>query len=469
MSKVVIAIVLLLGIVLIKRLPVIGGNIHIALLIAGAATMICSGIFTPGDWILAFIDGMNRIAWITCLALTGGIFAEISNELGTVDTIIGVLNAKFGNKPRALGISIILVLTIAGSLLGDACAAATVIGALTIGILCSMGISPEKISAIIVMGASIGSIMPPMTQAIALASTLCDTEPDPVVSLGYITVAIALAVCCIYVAICLIHKDNKPGKDPSYIIKMDNMTAGEILKKGWKSLIPVCFLIVVILMRTIPVISFDLGPFVLKSINISVGNETTTMYALLNSITIVTGLTNGIVMSIICAIIVAFFFPAVRNNGGKIISRALHNTAPCVTVQLCAAFMLGCFYATGSITAVTEFALALNENLLKVGGAIAMCLVGMLTGSQTTTQNAIFSFFGPALISTGTNPTYVALAGANLAMAGQGMPPADLTTFVVAGLVSAQLNRKCDPVKSMIYSLPMCICFIIIAAVLMYL
>ena len=101
MSKVVIAIVLLLGIVLIKRLPVIGGNIHIALLIAGAATMICSGIFTPGDWILAFIDGMNRIAWITCLALTGGIFAEISNELGTVDTIIGVLNAKFGNKPRA--------------------------------------------------------------------------------------------------------------------------------------------------------------------------------------------------------------------------------------------------------------------------------------------------------------------------------------------------------------------------------
>ena len=233
MSKVVIAIVLLLGIVLIKRLPVIGGNIHIALLIAGAATMICSGIFTPGDWILAFIDGMNRIAWITCLALTGGIFAEISNELGTVDTIIGVLNAKFGNKPRALVISIILVLTIAGSLLGDACAAATVIGALTIGILCSMGISPEKISAIIVMGASIGSIMPPMTQAIALASTLCDTEPDPVVSLGYITVAIALAVCCIYVAICLIHKDNKPGKDPSYIIKMDNMTAGEILKKDW--------------------------------------------------------------------------------------------------------------------------------------------------------------------------------------------------------------------------------------------
>lgn len=468
MFKVVVAIVLLLGIVLIKKIPYIGGNIHIALIVAGAATLICSGMFTPDVWILSFVDGMNRIAWITCLALTGGIFAEISNELGTVDTIIGVLNAKFGSKPRALTISIILVLTLAGSLLGDACAAATVIGALTIGILCSMGLSPEKISAIIVMGASIGSIMPPMTQAIALASTLCNTDPDPVVSMGYITVSIALLSCCLYVAFLLVHKDNKPGVDPSYVIKMDNMSASEILKKGWKSLIPVGFLIVVILMRTIPAIRFDLGPFLLKSINITFGEQPSNLYALLNSITIVTGLTNGIVMSIICAIAVAFLFPVVRQNGGKIMSRALHNTAPCVTVQLCAAFMLGCFYATGSIEAVTEFALSLNANLLKIGGAAAMCLVGMLTGSQTTTQNAIFSFFGPALISSGVAPTHAALAGANLAMAGQGMPPADLTTFVVAGLVSAQLSRKCDPVKSMIYSLPMCICFIIIAGVLLY-
>lgn len=467
MLKVVVAIVLLLGIVLIKKIPLIGGNIHVALLIAGAATMICAGIFSPEAWLLAFIDGLNRISWITFLALTGGIFAEISNELGTVDTTIGMLNAKFGKRPRALIISIILVLTLAGSLLGDACAAATVIGALTIGILCSMGISPEKISAIIVMGASIGSIMPPMTQAIALASTLCDTDPDPVVSLGYLTVSITLVVCCIYVSVCLVHKHNRPGVDPSYVIEMHHMTAREILRKGWKSLLPVGFLIIVVLMRTIPAINFDLGPTILKSFSITVGEETSDLYSVLSSITVLGGLTNGIVMSIILAIAVSFGFPSVRKNHKAIVSQALRNTAPCVTVQICAAFMLGCFYAAGSIDAVSQFAMSLNEGLLKIGGGIAMCLVGMLTGSQTTTQNAIFSFFGPALISTGLNPTYAALAGANLAMAGQGMPPADLTTFVVAGLVGAQLNRKCDPVKSMMYSLPMCICFIIIAGVLM--
>lgn len=60
-------------------------------------------------------------------------------------------------------------------------------------------------------------------------------------------------------------------------------------------------------------------------------------------------------------------------------------------------------------------------------------------------------------------------AGAHLAAAGQGMPPADLTTFVVAGLVSVQFGKKVDPVKSMLYSMPMCICFTAVGIVFMYL
>lgn len=147
MLKVVVAIVVLLGIVLIRQIPKIGGNIHAALLAAGVATMLCAGMLNPGDWLVAWVDGINRIAWIMALSITGGIFAEISQELGTVDTIIGVLNAKFGQKPRALIVSIIFVLVVAGSLLGDAVAAATVIGALTIGVLVSMNIKLELISS----------------------------------------------------------------------------------------------------------------------------------------------------------------------------------------------------------------------------------------------------------------------------------------------------------------------------------
>ena len=142
--------------------------------------------YNPGDWIAAWIDGLNRLSWIIALSIVGSLFAEISMRMGTIDTIIGALTAKFGNHPRMLIVCILFALMLAGSLLGDAIAAATVIGMLTIGILVSMNMSYEKISAIIVMGACVGSIMPPMTQALALASSLAGTDADPVLNIGYI-------------------------------------------------------------------------------------------------------------------------------------------------------------------------------------------------------------------------------------------------------------------------------------------
>lgn len=151
------------------------------------------------------------------------------------------------------------------------------------------------------------------------------------------------------------------------------------------------------------------------------------------------------------------------------------NTRTCVTkvkvtvqLQLCAAFMLGCFYAGGQIDAVMNFAQDLNSNVLKLGGSVAMMLIGMLTESQSTAQNVIFSFFGPALVNIGLNPTHVAIAGANLAASGQGLPPADLTTFVVAGIVGGMLGKKVDPLKSMIYMIPMCLLFAAIGITFLY-
>ena len=35
-----------------------------------------------------------------------------------------------------------------------------------------------------------------------------------------------------------------------------------------------------------------------------------------------------------------------------------------------------------------------------------------------------------------------------------GLPPADLTTFVIAGLIQAQFKKECDPLKSMFWMLP---------------
>ena len=472
MLQVIIPMAVLLIIVLGKKIPVIGGNINVALLTTGFLTLLMGGIFNPGEWMAAWVDGLGRMAWIMALSITGAIFAEISTKLGTVDTIIGALSAKFGNRPRILIVCILLVLTVAGSLLGDAIAAATVVGMLTIGILISMNMELEKISAIIMMGAAIGSIMPPMTQALALSSTLVGTEPDPVINIGYITVSICLVICTIYCVTFLVKKENVPGANPEIEIKYNNRKAGEILKENWKSLIPLVSLVIIVLLRTvkIPYVSCDLGPAILKSIKFLKLSDGTVMslYDFLSGITILSGLTNGIVLSIICAICVAFFFPVVRQNGKAIISESFGKVKVTLILQICCSFMLGSFYVAGSIDAVSQFAQGLNGNVLKIGGAACMLLLGMLTGSQSTTQNVVFSFFGPALVAYGLNPTLAAVAGANLAASGQGMPPADLTTFVICGMITAQTGRKCDPLKSMFYSMPMCFCFLIIGLVFLY-
>ncbi|MGL4790459.1 MAG: hypothetical protein ACRCW1_03535, partial [Anaerotignaceae bacterium] len=137
MVGVAIPILVLLIVVLCKKIPVIGGKINVALALTGALTFILSGIFDLNVWLGAWVDGLDRLAWIMALSMVGSIFAEISLRLGTIDTIMGVFIAKFGNRPRVLIVCILFSLTLAGSLLGDAIAASAVIGMLTIGILVS--------------------------------------------------------------------------------------------------------------------------------------------------------------------------------------------------------------------------------------------------------------------------------------------------------------------------------------------
>ncbi|MBO4288712.1 MAG: TRAP transporter large permease subunit [Lachnospiraceae bacterium] len=473
MVSVLIPVAVLLFIVLCKKLPKIGGNVQVALVVAGILSLLLGKVFAPADWVAAFIDGLNRLAWIIFLSIFGSIYAETQSRLGVIDTIMGALKAKFGKFPRALVVSIILVLVLAGSLLGDAIAAGTVVGVLTVGTLAAMGLAPEYICCIIVMGASMGSIMPPITQAMALSSSLVGVDADPVLRMGYVTVSIVIILVCLYVVFFFIKKNMRPDRKVpgmSGADRYDGMKAGQILKSNWKALIPLIVLIIIVLLRTVKIggSTFDLGPTILKNIKFGSGEDAPTLYSWLASTTILTGLTNGIVLSLLIVTVLACCFKRIRGDVGGVIKSGLGKVKTTVSIQVCAAFMLGCFYAGGQIDAVANFAVGLNSNVLKLGGAAAMMLIGMLTGSQSTAQNVVFSFFGPALVSTGLNATHVALAGAHLAASGQGMPPADLTTFVVAGIVGGMLGRKVDPLKSMILMIPMCIGFLAVGLLFLY-
>jgi TRAP-type C4-dicarboxylate transport system permease large subunit len=370
--------------------------------------------------------------------------------MGTMTTVINVLRSIFGHSPRGLIVCVVLALTIAGSLLGDAIAASTVIGVLVINSLVEMKMKPEQIACTIVMGASIGSIMPPITQAIMLSSSLVGLQnADPVMNISYITVGIGMIICSIYVAFTFI----KIKSLPEDLIPKEGVA--RILGREWTTLIPLFVLLVLVVLRT---------GFKIDVATMAAGGVLKT----LGGIKILKGVANLIVVNIIMATIVAFFFTAVRKNASSVLKTAVKNVIPGCSIQVAAALMLGAFYKAGQIDAVKEFASALNADVFKFGGGFSMLLIGMLTGSQSTAQNTIFSFFGPALTKIGVTDVNAAVAGAHLAMSGQGLPPADLTTFVVCSLVGGLLYKKVDPVKAMILNLPMCVYFTIVGFIFMY-
>ncbi len=449
MIIVIVPFCVLLAIILIKKIPYIGGNITAGLLITGLLALLMGGIYNPVQWLTAWIDGVDRIAWVMCLTIFGSLYAETQVRMGTMDTVLNVMRAKFGRSPRGLIVCIVLALCIAGSLLGDAVAASTVIGVLIIRSLAEMELSGEQIACTIVMGASLGSIMPPVTQSVFLSASLVGVDPTDVTKIAYFTVGLGIIICCFYVAYSFI----KIKSLPEDLIPKE--TAGQILKKNWPVLIPLILLVFIILLRLI--FKIDLVTMFFGFILVP-----------LSKMKILKGLTNLIVFTMIIVTIVSCFYASVRKNLAATMKTGILNVKNSIFVQGSAGLMLGAFYAAGQIEAVKNFALGLNQHLLKLGGAVALNLIGMLTGSQSTAQNSIFAFFGPALIEAGVDPIKAAIVGSHIAASGQGMPPADLTCFVVCGLVGGILSKKVDPVKTMILNLPMCVYLFVVGCIFMY-
>lgn len=449
MISVIIPIALLIGIILIKRIPYIGGDIKAGLAICAFSAFLLGGVYNPADWVIAWINGVDKISWVLALVLFGSIYAETQVELGTMDTVLGSLRARFGHSPKGLVASVVVSLAIAGSLLGDAIASATVVGVLVIKALDELEMSGEQIAATIVMGACLGSIMPPITQALFLSSSLMNLEsPDPAINIGYITVGLAVLLVCLYVGFLFVKIKGLPEE------LIPKKKAHQIMAAGWKTLVPLTILILIIVLRS--------------GFKIEVLDVLNPIFKPIKEIPIIKGIDFAVVKAILVVTIISYFFAPVRKKGGEVLRRGVKNVKESFIILVFAGLMIGAFYHAGQISTVQEFAQGLSANVLKVGGAAAMALIGMLTGSQTTTQVSIFTFFGPALATTGVDPVHAAVAGAHLAMGGQGMPPADLTTFVVAGLVGGILGKKVDPMRSMFYSMVMCVYFLIVGFIFMY-
>ncbi|MGI6603776.1 MAG: TRAP transporter large permease subunit [bacterium] len=433
----VIIPVAVLFLIILTPLPKIGGEVRLGLLAAAVLAFIMGGV-GPGAAVLAAIDGIDRIAWVIGLSIFGSIYAQSQVSLGTMDTVLNTFRALFGHSPKGLVAAVLLTLVLAGSLLGDAIASVTVIGVLVVLSLAEIGLTPEETGVVILLGGVLGSIMPPITQAFFLAASLVDTPVDPVVNIGYVTVSLGVIV-----ALFTVWRYVRVKELPAELIP--ERTGPQILAKEWPRLLPLLVLAGIVILRS----GFQIE--VLRVID---------PFVPFAKIPILKALTNRIIQAIILSTLVAFVFPRVRQDAATVFSKGMAAVSKTVQIQLCAGVMIGAFYASGMIDKVVAFAQGLSAAAVKLGGAAAVILMGMLTGSQTTAQNTLVPFLGPILTENlGVAPTKAALGAAHLAMAGQSMPPVCLTTFVVVGIVGGILAKRVDPVRVMIKAFPVTIYF----------
>ena len=441
---------------MVKKIPFVGGKVTYALIIAGLLALLMGGVFNPLQWVLAWIDGIDKLAWIMALNIFGSIYAASQTEMKTLDLVLNVARVSLGRSPKGLIVAIILVLGLAGSLLGDSVASATVVGILVIGILSDMQISAAGIGCIIMMGASLGSIMPPITQAVFLASSLAQVDTTPVVNISYITVGIGFVICTIYAVFAFV----KIKALPEHLIP--NKTAGQIMHGNWHLMLPLAVLILLVILQTaagINLVQMATGP----------------LMGWLSNITILKGLSNNIVTFLITATLVSLFFKPVRKNLPKVVKNGVVGALPAVKVELGAALLLGAFYAAGQIEAVQAFAASMEAGALKVSGGLGILLISALTGSQSTGQNTIFSFLAPALASVGVDPVHAAVASAHIASGGQAFPPVSAPALAISAVVESILVQKLgkdagkvDPIRVMVLTLPMSIYFVIVGFLFLF-
>ena len=456
MITVIVPVIVLIVLIMVKKIPFVGGKVTYALIIAGLLALLMGGVFNPLQWVLAWIDGIDKLAWIMALNIFGSIYAASQTEMKTLDLVLNVTLVSLGRSPKGLIVAIILVLGLAGSLLGDSVASATVVGILVIGILSDMQISAAGIGCIIMMGASLGSIMPPITQAVFLASSLAQVDTTPVVNISYITVGIGFVICTIYAVFAFV----KIKALPEHLIP--NKTAGQIMHGNWHLMLPLAVLILLVILQTaagINLVQMATGP----------------LMGWLSNITILKGLSNNIVTFLITATLVSLFFKPVRKNLPKVVKNGVVGALPAVKVELGAALLLGAFYAAGQIEAVQAFAASMEAGALKVSGGLGILLISALTGSQSTGQNTIFSFLAPALASVGVDPVHAAVASAHIASGGQAFPPVSAPALAISAVVESILVQKLgkdagkvDPIRVLVLTLPMSIYFVIVGFLFLF-
>ena len=436
MMSVAIPILVLFVLVLVP-LPFVKKDVTVAFLVTAVVS-----ILMGGTGFKAFLDGavkgIDGISWVLFLIIFASIYTQSQFVLGSVETVLNLFRSIFGQSTKGLITAILLTLVLAGSIIGSATASAAVVGILVIAVLNEAQVKPDKIGAILLMGSILGSIMPPITQAVFLASSLLKVNMDPVVNKTYFTAAlgviIALATCRRYAEIDKLPQELIPDKKP-----------GRILAEDWTLLIPVMVFAILVFLR---------------AVNIDLLKPTDFIWNVTKKIPILRAFTNRFVQSMIVATLIGMCYPKVFKSIGTWLPKGVKTVWKPSLSLISAGIMIGAFQASGMVDKIIAFAKTLSPAAIKLGSGGSLLLMGMLTGSQSTSQSSLVPLVGPILVNAGgVDPSDAALGLAHLAMAGQSFPPVCLLSIMLAGLISSEVGKESDAVKIMLLSLPVTLYF----------
>lgn len=461
MSIVLIPIAFLILVSMLKRLPLIGGNLTVAFAGAGLLSLWLGGAHDPSAWFAPWLKSMDSIAFIFFIIIFGAIFSALQIESGAMGVVLNILRALWGKTPQGLVLATLVALYFGGSLMGTVAAVGAVIGILIVPAMDEMKINEDLICAIVVTGASMGGMMPPVSNAIILACGLVGIDEHEALLISYGTVGIGLAVIAFF--FCKVYIGNKYSL-PEHLIPKE--TAWEIFSKNWTKLIPIFVLILIVMLNSIPSLKFNLPKYLLSMIPYGKA----TLFAAIAKVPFAGKIVHNIVMAMLAAIVVNILldFSLVKRVGAKLKMQMKAIIEP-EAVLIATAFFLGAFKIGGQNAAIAAWAKSLDSSLLIFGGAAALLVAGMLTGGQSTAQGMLVPILAPAWTAIGISKLHIALASAHLSMAGQGFPPCDMNTFIIAGLIGAIIGRPVNPLRSMMYSAPYCIYLFIVGIIFLML
>ncbi len=447
MIKLFLPLVLLVGILLIRQIPRIGGNALAAFLVGGITALITGGISDPRIWAGAWFETFDSISYAAWIILLGSIFAGFQKKKGSIDLVLDILRVLFGQSAQGLVAAVMITLFFSGAVMGTTLAAAATIGIIVVPLLNDMKLKPEMICAMCLSGASMGSIMPPVSNSVVFAAGMMGIDALAAIRKTYLSVGLGLVVVCfifskIYVG--------KKYRLPEELIPKEKIS--DLLKSGWKKLIPIGILFLLTALASIPVFSLDVLKLILEKL---VGTTVWRRFAL---IPILGKLTNTVVLALVLCSVISFFM-----SGGPWKERIETVASSCRTVKgtllltVVMAFFIASYTAGGQVELIMTWASGLSGHMLIWGGAILFLFFGMLLGSQANSMALLIPIFAPAFMGAGISEVNTCAAISHLAMAGQGMPPADTNAFAIAGIVEGVLHKKVNAQKAMLYSLPYCI------------